>query len=380
MKGGISIQKNYLTADLPETVAVNDVTAVARPAQRSPAQRLRRLATGCIAALLLAFMPAASLAAAAMPDVYAGGQSIGVLLSTEGVSVVGLSPAVLADGSHVNPAEDAGIRIGDFITAVNGEKVDSNAEIASLIAKAGEAGESCIVDYLRNGIQRQAELFPCYCYESGSYRIGLYVRDNTAGVGTLTFWEPISGIYGALGHTVSDLRYGVEGENKGLILRTDVQGIRAGAVGTPGEKLGVFLENGWQGSITRNGEHGIYGQFDQLPAAGGSLLPVASSDEVELGAAQLYTVLSGEEVECFDVQIVKQLDSYLSGASGMVIEITDERLLAVTGGIIQGMSGSPLIQNGRLIGAVTHVFVNDPTQGYACYAEQMLEEAGLTGL
>lgn len=340
---------------------------------------LRHALASLLAALLLvAGLPGQALAA--LPDVYAGGQSIGILLATEGVTVVGLSPAVLEDGSRVSPAEEAGIAIGDFIVSINGETVASNAEIATVISRAGESGANCTVTYLRNGVKHQTELTPRYCRESESYRIGLYVRDNTAGVGTLTFWEPASGIYGALGHSVSDLQYGVEAENKGLILRTEVQGIRVGSAGSPGEKLGVFLENGWEGSITQNGDHGIYGRFASLPAAGGGLLPVAESGEVQPGAATIYTVLSGEAVEAFDVRIVKLLDSYLAGGSGMVIEITDERLLAATGGIIQGMSGSPIVQNGKLIGAVTHVFVNDPTQGYACYAAQMLEEAGLSGL
>lgn len=312
-----------------------------------------------------------------LPEVYAGGQSIGVLLQTEGVTVVGFSPPLTEDGLSSNPAVDGGLKIGDFITSVNGESVSSNQEIAALITAAGTAGEMCVIEYQRDGSRQQTEIEPRFCLDSQSWRIGLYVRDNTAGVGTLTFWEPESQIYGALGHSVSDLEHGVEGDEIGYIIRASVQGIRMGSAGEPGEKLGIFVNEDWQGVINTNGYFGVYGHIGSLPDGQSKLLPVATESEVEDGPAVIYTVLSGETVNSFTVNINKIKENYQLNGRGMVVEITDPQLLEVTGGIVQGMSGSPIVQNGKLVGAVTHVFVNDPVRGYACYAEQMLAECGL---
>lgn len=308
-----------------------------------------------------------------------GGQSIGILLQTDGVSVVGFSPVILEDGSSVNPAADAGMISGDFITSINGQKIDTNAQIASIIDQAGKAGESCEIVFLRNGIRHILQLEPLFCTDSQSWRIGLYVRDNTAGIGTLSFYEPNSGVYGALGHEVPDLLYGVSGEHKGSIVRAAVQGIKIGSAGDPGEKLGVFLDEEWQGDIRTNSTFGIYGVLESPPEISytDQLLPVALVDEVQAGPAEIYTVLNGETIESFSIEIVKLMPNYKLTGKGMIIKVTDPRLLEQTGGIVQGMSGSPIIQNGMLVGAVTHVFINDPTQGYGCFAEWMLEDAEL---
>lgn len=311
--------------------------------------------------------------------VEAGGQSIGILLQTDGVSVVGFSPVMLEDGTNVNPAAEAGMETGDFITTINEKKINSNADIADVISKAGEAGEVCKIVYLRNGIKHSAIVEPLYCCDSCSWRIGLYVRDNTAGIGTLSFYDPDSGIYGALGHEVPDLEYATNGESKGRIVRAAVQGIKEGEAGSPGEKLGVFLNEDWQGSITTNSNFGVFGKLDEAPqtAYSSEILPVALPSEVETGKAEIYTVVEGETIESYDIEIVKCMEGYKLTGKGMVIKVTDEDLLEKTGGIVQGMSGSPIVQNGRFVGAVTHVFINDPTFGYACFGQWMLEDAGL---
>ena len=308
-----------------------------------------------------------------------GGQSIGILLQTDGVSVVGFSPVITEDGSAVNPASDAGLVTGDFITSINGQKIDTNAQIAAIIDEAGKANESCEIVYLRNGIRHTLNIEPLFCTDSQSWRIGLYVRDNTAGIGTLSFYEPNSGVYGALGHEVPDLQYGVSGEKKGTIVRAAVQGIKIGASGDPGEKLGVFLDEDWAGDIRTNSTFGIYGVLDSPPEIQYTekLVPVAMIDEVQTGPAEIYTVLDGETIQSFDIEIVKLMPGYKLTGKGMIIKVTDAELLEKTGGIVQGMSGSPIIQNGMFVGAVTHVFINDPTQGYGCFGEWMLEDAGL---
>jgi len=306
-----------------------------------------------------------------------GGQSIGILLQTDGVSVVGFSPVVLNDGSTVNPASEAGIETGDFITTINDRKINSNADIAEVIQKAGEAGEICTVKYLRSGMKHSAVIRPLLCCDSNTWRIGLYVRDNTAGIGTMSFYDPQTGVYGALGHEVPDLEYGVKGEIKGSIVRAAVRGITPGESGIPGEKIGVFLDEEWNGSITKNSTFGIFGTLEEAPQTSyaNELLSTALPSQVHTGAAQIYTVLDGETIECFDIEIVKCMEGYKLTGKNMVIEVTDPELLEKTGGIVQGMSGSPIIQDGKLVGAVTHVMVNDPTRGYGIFIENMLEAA-----
>ena len=306
-----------------------------------------------------------------------GGQSIGVLLSTDGVTVVGFSPAVLGDGSMVNPAEEAGLITGDFITSINGETVLSNADISRIISEAGERQAPCVIHFIRSGYTRKTELHPVFCQDSQSWRIGLYVRDNVCGVGTLTYYDVENGQFAALGHEVADIQHDAAGDSIGSIIRASVQSIRAGSSGVPGEKLGAFLNEEWNGDIWVNGSFGVYGKLNSLPETSftESVLPIAFPNEVQNGPAQSYTVLEGEKIESFSVNIVKTLESHKSSGHGMILEITDPRLIDKCGGIVQGMSGSPIVQNGLLVGAVTHVFVNDPLHGYGCFAQWMLEEA-----
>ena len=313
-------------------------------------------------------------AAALAQTVYAGGQSIGVLLETEGLTVVGISPVTTAEGESFTPASDAGLQIGDLITSVDGEKVRGNGEIMEILSRAGAEERECRIEYLRQGMRCTARVNPVYCASSDSWRIGLYVRDDAAGVGTLTFWDPQSGVFGALGHNVNNVAATDGGEQCGLVVRAVVQGLRAGLPGAPGEKLGVLQENGWQGRIGANEICGVFGRMDSLPVPGGRLMETAPADQVREGPAEMLTVIGGETVESFKVDIVRA-GSELGLGGGMIVEVTDERLLEATGGIIQGMSGSPLIQNDRLIGAVSHVFINDPSKGYGVYIDDMLNEA-----
>jgi stage IV sporulation protein B len=310
-----------------------------------------------------------------------GGQAIGVLLQTKGVTVVGQSPVILEDGHAIYPAKDAGIEIGDFIISINGKSVNNNKEVAQLINDAGQNGQIVKIKLQRDGKEYNLELKPLFCTDSNNYRIGIYVRDNTAGVGTLTFYEPQSHKYGALGHEISDLDGSGDGEyDEGTIVRASIQGIKIGEKGVAGEKIGTFIGGEWHGDIEKNSKLGVFGTLEQ-PISNpyfDSLIQVALTDQVELGDAEIYTVLHGEKIEKFSIKIVKILPNYRSSGKGMIIEITDPNLLSQTGGIIQGMSGSPIIQNNRLVGAVTHVFVNDPQKGYACFSEWMVAEAGLS--
>ena len=307
----------------------------------------------------------------------AGGHSIGILLQTEGVTIVGHSAVIGQNGAARYPAKEAGLQVGDFVTDINGRAINSNDQIRDLIDTFGINGQDCLINYIRDNQKQQTRVEPLYCQDTQSWRIGLYVRDNTAGVGTLTYYDPQSGDYGALGHMVSNLAHGVKEEEKGLIVRAAIQGVKSGSKGSPGEKLGVFIGSDWKGSIELNGEFGVFGQLEQsisneyFPYP----LPVALPEQVETGPAHIFTVIEGEDIRAFEIEIIKTMPHYKSSGKGMIIKITDPALLAATGGIIQGMSGSPIVQNGRLAGAVTHVFINDPQRGYACFATWMLEEA-----
>ncbi|MGE5702682.1 MAG: SpoIVB peptidase, partial [Clostridia bacterium] len=214
------------------------------------------------------------------------------------------------------------------------------------------------------------------------YRMGLYIRDSAAGVGTLTFYEPKSGAYGALGHVISDVDTGqaiVVGD--GQIVQASVTSIEKGESGNPGEKFARFYnESVVLGNITKNTPFGIFGKMKESPKRSyyQEAIPVALAEQVQEGPAKILTVVDGQRVEEFDIEIVNVVKQHFPATKGMIIRVTDKRLLDKTGGIVQGMSGSPIIQNGKLVGAVTHVFVNDPTSGYGCFIEWMLQDAGLS--
>jgi stage IV sporulation protein B len=207
------------------------------------------------------------------------------------------------------------------------------------------------------------------------------MRDNAAGVGTLTFYEPVSGKYGALGHVIADSETAQPIEVRdGHIVRTSITAIHKGRRSIPGEKVGGPEEpDNWLGSIEKNSRFGIFGSMNR-PLRNPyyrEAIPVAMSSQVKEGPAEILTVLKGERLERFSVEIQRVMATPTADGKNMIVKVTDQRLLSVTGGIVQGMSGSPILQNGRMVGAVTHVFVNDPTRGYGVSIEWMLQEAGV---
>lgn len=296
-----------------------------------------------------------------------GGQNVGVALCCEGVIVVGTSDPSGAQ----SPARLAGIRSGDVITRVNGQPVSSADQLSELIAEA----ETVRLTYERDGRQREVDVTPVTDAREGVRRIGAWVRDSTAGVGTLTFIDPDTGAFGALGHAIQDVdTLTTLPVAEGAIYDSDVVGVLPGLAGAPGELMGTFYEkNRTLGEITDNTDYGIFGRYtgEYDPA---DALPVGDRSTIHTGAAQILTTLDESGPQPYDVQITRLYSQDQPAIRSMIIEVTDPDLLAKTGGIVQGMSGSPILQDGRIVGAVTHVFLNDPTRGYGVYIDWMLDE------
>ncbi len=312
--------------------------------------------------------------------VYPGGQSIGVQLQTAGVLVVG-HHLVDTGNEKISPGEMSKIRVGDTILKVNGMYINDIEEVGKLVKEAGDKKEALSILVARGEEKFEVQLSPVYDVKDQAYRMGLYIRDSAAGVGTLTFYDPMSKKYGALGHVISDIDTGkpiVVGD--GHIVQSRVTSIEKGTNGAPGEKFAIFKdENDKLGSITKNTPFGIFGEMSKYPDNNmvKEPIPIALTEQVVEGPAQILTVVDGQKVEKFDIEIVNVIQQRFPATKGMIIKVTDPRLLEKTGGIVQGMSGSPIIQKGRLIGAVTHVFVNDPTSGYGLFIEWMLQDAGI---
>ncbi len=309
-----------------------------------------------------------------------GGQSIGVKLNSVGVLVVGHHLVDSVQGK-VSPGEKAGIQVGDMITEINGKKIENLSDVAPFVQKAGENEEHLNMVIKREKETIETTLLPLKDKGEQSYKLGLYIRDSAAGIGTMTFYDPVSKKYGALGHVISDMdtKKPIVVED-GQIVRSEVTSIEKGADGKPGEKLARFTEErDVIGNITRNSPFGIFGVLNRslVNEQMNKPMPIALSHQVKEGPAQILTVVEGSKVERYDIEIVSTIPQKFPATKGMVLKVTDQDLLDKTGGIVQGMSGSPIIQDGKVIGAVTHVFVNDPTSGYGVHIEWMLDEAGI---
>lgn len=307
--------------------------------------------------------------------VVAGGHSIGVLLQSKGIMVVGFAPVMGANGSKQYPARDQGMQIGDLIFKINGRAITTETDLARIIDQ--EKNNELVISIRRRDKDINLPVKPVYCPETQRYRVGLYVRDGVVGVGTLTFWDPDTSEYAALGHIIidADTKQGIS-VLKGKIVSASIQAVKAARPGRPGEKIGIFNEKGnIEGNITKNSYFGIYGKTNGKITNPLSqyVMEVGYSNQVKRGKAQIYTVINGDAIEAFDIEIEKVYPERQNG-KGMVIKVTDPRLLSLTGGIIQGMSGSPIIQNKHIIGAVTHVFLNDPQRGYGIFMDNMLPE------
>lgn len=299
------------------------------------------------------------------------GVPFGVKMFTDGVLVVGISD-IKTDNGLTCPAKAAGLKKGDIITKVNTSQIKNNEYLLEMVENS--EGKPLECEIVRNSCCFKVQLQPTKSSPDNIYRLGLWVRDSSAGIGTLTFFNEKNHAFAGLGHGICDVDTGdLLPLSHGDIVKASVSGIVKGVKGMPGELKGYFIEPSSLGVISKNTECGVYGGLknfssDQKPLA------VAMKQQVKHGRAQILSTVSGTSPRFYDIEIQNINYNEKIKSKNMIIKITDEKLLDQTGGIVQGMSGSPIIQNDMLVGAVTHVFVNDPQKGYGIFAENMLSE------
>ncbi len=303
-----------------------------------------------------------------------GGTPFGIKLYTDGVLIVSLSDVSTEKGKRC-PSQECGLKTGDLILSINGTEVFTNKEVASLVENSG--GKPLKIEFSRNNIVSTTTLHPVFSKEEKTYKAGLWVRDSSAGIGTVTFYDAKSGILAGLGHPICDVDTGeIMPISGGEIVPARIYSVAKSTAGSPGELRGGF-ERGRLATLDSNNPAGVYGRM--TVDAIGDTYPVGLKQEIKEGDAKILTTINGTKPQWYTIRIRNVNYKENSITRNMLIEITDAALLKETGGIVQGMSGSPIVQNGKLIGAVTHVLVNDPTKGYAIFAENMLQVAQTVG-
>lgn len=323
-------------------------------------KRWKTAARSALAAVVLALALQVQSFAAAPRYLIPGGSTVGIKLYSKGL--------VITELTDDSAAGRAGLKKGDTILKADGIDVAS----AQALTDAVQTGRQLVLTVLRDG--KEAEFLVTPEKSNERYQLGIFIRDSIAGIGTLTYCDPVTGEYGALGHGVNDLS-GAQllPLEKGYLVPSRVVEVRKGTRGAAGQLQGVFDGKQTLGSVERNTDRGIFGTLEKIPSK--VALPVASSETVKAGEASILSNVDGETVEEYAVRIDKLYPEADNGRN-LLLTVTDERLLSKTGGIVQGMSGSHILQNGCLIGAVTHVLVNDPTRGYGIFIETMLDAAG----
>ena len=311
-------------------------------------------------------------------EICPGGNAVGVRVSSEGVLIVGYSEIEINNKKEESPGKIGGLEVGDIILKVNGEEMQNSIDLLKTIKEC--ENENIKIELLRHGenliknIQLRKE-------NDKEYKIGLWIRDSTAGVGTMTFFDNKTNKFGALGHPITDCDTNEPFLiKKGDLLNSSIISVKKGEKGLPGELKGIFLnEDSPTGDIEKNTQSGIFGKIENSEMLNKNLTPlkVGFRDEINLGKAKIITTIDEKGPQEFEIEIEKLLDQNTPSSKSMIIRITDPRLLEKTGGIVQGMSGSPIIQNNKIVGAVTHVLINKPDTGYGIYIEWMLQDAGI---
>lgn len=327
-------------------------------------------------AKLFGFLPAKNIEGALPADLklVPCGDVFGVKFFTKGVIITDISE-VESDEGIISPAAKAGLKKGDVINSINGKEINSAEDLGDIISSF--SGKSLNINFTRDGKSYKAHLSPVKSSGDGMYKAGLWVRDSTAGIGTVTFYNPDDGSFAGLGHGI----YDSETELlmpllRGAVVDLHMEDILKGKSGHPGELKGSFGTEK-RGTLLKNTPCGVFGVLSTPPETVSEPLSCALKSEVKKGEAYILCNVDGKGVKSYSIKIEK-IYSGTEETKNFVISVNDDKLLAATGGIVRGMSGSPIIQNGKLIGAVTHVLVNDPTKGYGIFIENMISEAGKT--
>ncbi len=335
------------------------------------ANKGNRGAAGFLAVCLAASLLWVGASAAEAPEQLVPlGSSVGVRVEADGLLVIGLTEAEPEDGRR-SPAEEAGLRTGDLITWVGSERVSTAAQLREALE---QAGDSVSLRFLRGGREQQVTVRPARG-ENGVPELGVWLRSGLSGIGTMTWYDPRSGFFGALGHAVNDVDTGVLLPLKsGILGKAVIDSVVRGSAGTPGELKGCMGLEKPIGSIMKNTEAGIFGALEpgSLPESLGEPVPLCPAAELRCGPAEILSDVSGQ-LRHYSARILRVFNG--GGSRDLLIQVTDEELLGLTGGIVQGMSGSPIRQDGRLAGAVTHVLISDPGKGYGISIEDMLAGA-----
>ena len=300
------------------------------------------------------------------------GRAVGIKLFAQGVLVVGLSD-ITTDQGLASPARACGLQEGDVITHINDAQVSSIEEVQTILQDL--EGQEMELTVLRDEESQEVTTRAAQCSTDGAYKLGVWIRDCMAGIGTLTFVDPETGLFGTLGHGINDVDTAVLMKlQSGAITPASVAGVVKGVNGRPGELRGAFSSSQDLGTLYANTESGVFGHLQDPGTFTGTPVPVATAEEVHTGQATILANVAGTEVEEYTVEILK-VYSNTSDTRDLMLRVTDPRLLEKTGGIVQGMSGSPILQDGKLVGAVTHVLIDHADRGYGILAQNMLDQA-----
>lgn len=301
-----------------------------------------------------------------------GGEAFGVKFYTEGLIVVGLGDIDTSEGD-INPSFDSGIRIRDIILSVNDKKIKNNEDLIDRVSKC--KGKPIKVSLLREDVEFDIDITPVMDVNDKKYKLGLWVRDSTAGIGTITYLNPVTNKFAGLGHGICDVDTGdLMRLSKGSVLQAGINSVRKGEKGIPGELKGVFLESKPIGTLYKNAKEGIFGETLPNYKKTKKPMPIAFKQNITEGKASIICSIDEEGPKEYDVEIIKVYKNVQKSTKNMLIKIVDPILLKKTGGIVQGMSGSPIIREGKLVGAVTHVLINEPEKGYGIFIENMLDD------
>ncbi|MDR1391648.1 MAG: SpoIVB peptidase [Clostridiales bacterium] len=305
------------------------------------------------------------------------GKTVGLELNLKSPIVVNVSNVVNKNGEKHSPAKQAGIKNGDKILKINDQIITKTEDVLNAVEK--ENGTEIEIEILRNKKTIKTKIIPILSKIDEKYKLGIWLNDTVSGIGTITFYDPINEKFASLGHAIVDNNFGSTIDiNNGSVHKTEIKQIKKSLNGKAGELVGYFLKEK-KGYLSKNCNFGIFGSIEKnflndCETDLNKIIEIAPREEIHIGEAYILSNISENKIEKFNIKIEKVIKQKQKAPKGLILKITDKNLIEKTGGIVQGMSGSPIIQDGKLVGAVTHVIINDPIRGYGIFAEWMLEE------